>query len=175
MAKNASIDWVTHLEFDWEYVTIMSGKIGELLWPTPQPFMQNGELCLICYSPFGPKGAWILNTCQHMYHPQCLITLMVARRRCPQCRALFHWRLYEQLSLRMIMSQHWEYNMFDTPNRPQAWDVDLESWHACYFMEESIWWMIIWQIHDSEGMWIVVLMNNWYTTPLVLSNVLGVV
>jgi hypothetical protein len=71
MAKNACIDWVTHPKLDWEYVIIMLEKVGELLWPTPQPFTQNGELCLICYSPFGPKGAWILNTCQHIYHLQC--------------------------------------------------------------------------------------------------------
>ncbi len=42
----------------------------------------------MCYLllPFGPKGARILGTCQHMYHRQCLIILMVARRRCPQCK-----------------------------------------------------------------------------------------
>jgi hypothetical protein len=67
MVENANIDWVTHPKVNWEYVTIMSKKIEEFLWPTPQPFMQNGELCFICYSPFGPKGAcgfWALaNTC----------------------------------------------------------------------------------------------------------------
>jgi hypothetical protein len=91
-------------------------KTRELLWPTPQPFMQNGELCIICYSPFEPEGAWILGTGQHMSHPQCLIILMVARRRYPQCRAPFHWCLYEQFSFRMAMLQHWEYNKFNTPN-----------------------------------------------------------
>jgi len=90
VANNANIDWAMHPKLNWEYFTTMSKKTREFLWPTPQPFMQNGELCLICCSPFGPKGAWILGTCQHMYHPQCLITLIVARRRCPQCRAPLH-------------------------------------------------------------------------------------
>ncbi len=95
VANNANIDWAMHPKLNWEYFTTMSEKTREFLWPTPQPFMQNGELCLICCSPFGPKGAWILGTCQHMYHPQCLITLIVARRRCPQCKAPLHWHLYE--------------------------------------------------------------------------------
>jgi hypothetical protein len=63
MVKNASIEWAMHLELNWQFVTMMSKKPWELLWPTPQPFTQNEELCLICYSPFGPKGAWILGIC----------------------------------------------------------------------------------------------------------------
>jgi hypothetical protein len=35
MVKNASIDWATHLELNWEYVTILSEKTKELLWCTP--------------------------------------------------------------------------------------------------------------------------------------------
>jgi hypothetical protein len=85
MAKNVSIDSVTHPKPDWEYVMTMSKKTRELLWPTLQPFTQTRELCFICCSPFGPKGAWIWSTCQHVYHPQCLIILMVAKNRCPQC------------------------------------------------------------------------------------------
>jgi hypothetical protein len=66
MQENESIDWATHPEFDWEYVTVLE-KIGELLWLALEPFTQNGELCFICCSPFGLKGAWILGICQHMY------------------------------------------------------------------------------------------------------------
>ncbi len=106
-------------------------KKKEILWPTPQ----NGESCLICCSPFGPKGTWILGTCQHMYHPQCLIILMVARKRCPQCRARFHWRLYGQLNLWMAMPQHWEYNRLNTPNRSQAWGAYMKwIWNVDMFV-----------------------------------------
>jgi hypothetical protein len=83
MQENGNIDWATHRELNWDYVTAMSKKKREFLWPTLQPFMQNGELCLICCSPFGLEGGWILGTCQHIYHLQCLITLMMVRRRCP--------------------------------------------------------------------------------------------
>jgi hypothetical protein len=57
MGKNASIDWAMHPELNWEYFTAMLEKTREFLWPTPQPFMQNGELCFICCSPFGLEGA----------------------------------------------------------------------------------------------------------------------
>jgi hypothetical protein len=103
MTENANIDWAMHLKLNWE---------------CHYHVQKNGELCLICYSPFEPKGAWILGTCQHMYHSQCLITLMVARRRCSQCRVPFHQHLYEQFNLWMAMPQHWEYNRLETPNRP---------------------------------------------------------
>jgi hypothetical protein len=63
MVENASIDWVTHPKLDWEYVIVMSKKTKELLWPTLQPFTQDGDLCLICSSSFGLEGAWILGTC----------------------------------------------------------------------------------------------------------------
>jgi hypothetical protein len=140
MMNNASINWVMHPEFNWEYVMVMSKKIGELLWPTPQPFTQNGELCLICCSPFGLEGAWILGTCQHMCHPQCLIILMLARRRCSQCRAPFHRCLYKQFNLRTTMPQHWEYNMFNKPNKPQAWGVDTNGFGmlACMLLHGGV-------------------------------------
>jgi hypothetical protein len=50
----------------------------------------------------------------------------MVRRRCPQCKAPFHLCLYEQFSLQMAMSQHCEYNMFNTPNRPQAWGTNMK-------------------------------------------------
>ncbi len=56
MYEIGNINCATHFELDWEYITTMVEKIRELLWPTLQPFMQNGELCFICCSPFGPKG-----------------------------------------------------------------------------------------------------------------------
>jgi hypothetical protein len=109
----------------WKYVNVVLEKIGELLWPTTQPFIQNGELCLICCFSFGLEGTWLLGTCQHMYHLPCLITLMVARKRCPQCRAPFYQCLYEQFSFQTTMPQHWE-DMFNTPNRPQAWGTNMK-------------------------------------------------
>ncbi len=62
MPKDANIDLRTYLELDWEYVTAMSKKKGELLWPKLQFFMQNGELCFLCCFPFELEGAWILST-----------------------------------------------------------------------------------------------------------------
>jgi hypothetical protein len=55
MREIGSVDWATHFEFNWEYVIVVSEKIGEFLWPTLQTFAQNGELCFICCSLFGQK------------------------------------------------------------------------------------------------------------------------
>jgi hypothetical protein len=49
---------------------------------------------------------------------------MVVRRRCPKCRAPFHQHLSS--NFQMAMPQHWEYNMFNTPNRPQAWGTNMK-------------------------------------------------
>jgi hypothetical protein len=33
------------------------------------------------------------------------------------------------------MSQHWEYNMFNTPNKPQAWGVNMKwIWNVDMFI-----------------------------------------
>jgi hypothetical protein len=34
--------------------------------------------------------------------------------------------MYEQLNLQVTMPQHWEYNMFNTPNRPKAWGIYMK-------------------------------------------------
>jgi hypothetical protein len=86
-------------------------KMGEIFWPSPQPFIKNEEQCVICYNLYGRKGPWQLSICQHiLYHPQCWITLMVIRRRCLQCKASFDYRLYAQFNLQVTMPKHWEYN-----------------------------------------------------------------
>jgi hypothetical protein len=60
-------------------------KQGNSCGPHLNPSCKMGN-----YALFGPEGIWILGTCQHMYHPQCLITLIMTRKRCSQCRAPFH-------------------------------------------------------------------------------------
>jgi hypothetical protein len=60
---------------------------------------------------------------------------MVARRRCLECKAPFHWHLYEQFNFQVTMAQHWEYNMFNTPNRPQAWGIYMKwIWNVGMFV-----------------------------------------
>ncbi len=54
-----------------------------------------------------------------------LITLMVGRKKCPQCTAPFYQCLYERFNLQAAMPQHWEY-MFNTPNRRQAWGTNMK-------------------------------------------------
>ncbi len=66
MEENANIDWVMHPKLDWEYVTTLLEKIGELLWPTHQPFMQMENYVLFVAAHLDQKedGFWAFtNTC----------------------------------------------------------------------------------------------------------------
>jgi hypothetical protein len=47
-------------------------------------------------------------SCEHIYHPMYLISLMVAHRRCMLCKAPFHQRLYELFGLEQYMPINWE-------------------------------------------------------------------
>jgi hypothetical protein len=151
----------------------MLEKIRELLWPTLQPFTQIGELCLICCSPFRPKSAWILGTCQYMYHLQCLITLMVPGGKVNNVgphfisaytnNSVFKWPCHNIGSI--ISFTH-----------PIGHKHGVQTWNGFGMLAhlllhgESIQQMAIWQ-----RMWIIVHVNDRYMTPLILSNALGVV
>jgi hypothetical protein len=52
---------------------------------------------------------------------------------------------------------------------------DLECRHICYYMGELIREMEIRQIHDLEGMQIVILVNDRYTTSIGISTILKMV
>jgi hypothetical protein len=105
-----NVDWPTHPDIDWEYLIQVFEKTKELLWPHVKPFTKNVNQCFIYCNSFGLEGAWQLCTCQHMYHLQCLVMLMVGRWRCLYCRTLFHKCIYEQFNLQIAMPTHWEYN-----------------------------------------------------------------
>jgi hypothetical protein len=102
-----------HHEFEWEHLTITSKSMGNFFLYSPQPFTKNGDRFVIHYNLYGPKGAWQLGICHHMYHLSCLILLMVARRRCSKCNTPFHHHLYAKVNIQTTMLEHWEYNQFN--------------------------------------------------------------
>ena len=105
------------------------GGSQSLVWTKPANFVVDGTNCTICCNPFGPEGGWCLGTCGHYFHPICLISLMVNRRRCPQCMTPLHERLYTVFGLTEYMPPHWEYNEDNAPQNPNMWGVDLVwSW-----------------------------------------------
>ncbi len=53
--------------------------------------------------------------------------------------------------------------------------MDLKHQHVYYYMGESIQQTAIWWIYDSEGMWIVIPVNDQYTMSLVLSTISGII
>lgn len=71
-----------------------------------------------------------------MYHPQCLISHALIRRRCAVCKAPLHKRFYEQFGLVNWMPPHWEQNKENTPDFPDKWGEDL-IWNWLMGMHQS--------------------------------------
>jgi hypothetical protein len=158
---------------------ITSKNMGKFFfYYSPQPFTKNGDQFVICYNLYGPKGAWQLGTCHHMYHLPCLIMLMVARRRCPQCKAPFHRHLYAKVNIQTAMLKHWEYNWYNTSidlNHGVQRCNGLASGHITYFIEESIWQMTIEKILNSKGMWSLIPYAHQCEMHMILPNIPRVV
>ena len=135
MDKGISIiDWE---KVGWDYEHAMSAHSlredpstpSVKLWPRPSKFVTDGTECGICLLGFGPEGGFHLGSCEHIYHPMCLISFMLNRRRCALCKAPFHERLYELFGLVPYMPSSWELNPENSPNLPSRWGEDLVwSW-----------------------------------------------
>jgi hypothetical protein len=50
------------------------------LWPNPSTFVLDGTVCAVCMYGFRPEGGFHLGSCEHIYHPMCLINFMVTHR-----------------------------------------------------------------------------------------------
>ncbi len=96
-----------------------------LFWPMLQAFTYDETTYPIHLNSYGPKGGWVLGTCPHMYHPQCIIPFMVQRRHCVLCWTPFHNRLYAMFNLKHCMPLHWEYNAQNAPNYKKKWGTNL--------------------------------------------------
>ena len=132
------IDWAK-LDFDHANATschdlqMKPGIKGKKLWLNPAPWILDGTKCAVCYNPFGPEGGWALGSCQCMFHPMCLIKIILVRRFCPCCKSSFHERLYEVFGLTPYMPFSHEKNPENTPSEGyrNQWGEDLIwSWRA---------------------------------------------
>ena len=122
-----TIDWS---RYKWDFKKEVSSTLDHrgnpmLLWPQPSSFVSGVTTCSICLNPFGPEGGMHLGTCEHLYHPFCLISLMVVRRRCSLCKAPFHKRLYKLFGLVPYMPPHWKFNVTNAPDQSQMWGKHL--------------------------------------------------
>ncbi len=132
---NNNIDCPNHPQLEWEYkLTQPTHGPSGLFWPMLQAFTYDGTTCPIRLNSYGPGGGWVLGTCSHMYHPQCIIPCMVQCRHCLLCWAPFHSRLYAMFNLKHCMPFHWEYNaqMHPTTRRNGDWPyMEMEAWSKC--------------------------------------------
>jgi hypothetical protein len=148
---NEVIDWARN---GWDHENCVSSHVHEKsrkpLWPNPASFVLDHTKCPICLEPFGPEGGWALGSCKHVYHPQCLITHCLIRRRCVICAAPFHDRLYAMFNLMTYMPPSWEHSI-DTTTESRLWGKDLLwSWRE--------------GVHDQE-MGSAASQLNWETDP----------
>jgi hypothetical protein len=128
------IDWG---KLGWDYEHEMSAHNlrddpstpSVKLWPRPSKFVLDGTECAVYMNGFGPEGGFHLGSCEHIYHPMCLISFMVVRRRCALCKAPFHERLYELFGLVPYMPSSWKCNPDNIPGLRHLWGDDLVwSW-----------------------------------------------
>jgi hypothetical protein len=88
-------------------------------------FVLDGTECAVCMNGFGLEGRFHLRSCEHIYHPMCLISFMVVPRRCALYKAPFHECLYELFGLVPYMPSSWECNPENIPSLCHLWGDDL--------------------------------------------------
>jgi hypothetical protein len=123
------IDWK---KLGWDYEHSMSShnlrgdsSVPSLkLWPNPSKFVLDKTKCAVCMNGFRSEGGFHLGSCEHFYHPICLISFMVVRRRCALCKAPYHECLYDLFGLIPYMRSSWKCNP-DTPGLRYLWGDDL--------------------------------------------------
>ena len=93
-------------------------------------------MCAICSNPWGPEGAWIIGSCGHMVHPNCLLPHMLRTRRCPTCKAPLHRRLYEQFGVQWGMPPEFEYTEIHEVSKAEYGDPPAYSWRARKYVKE---------------------------------------
>ena len=86
MSGHTILDW-RQLGWDFENATsshLLANPLqaAQKLWAARAKFVFDGTTCCICHNAFGPEGGYCLGTCEHMYHPICLIAHMLTRQRC---------------------------------------------------------------------------------------------
>ena len=129
MTSHTILDW-TQLEWNYENATsshslAVPPQLAQKLWVALAKLVFDGTICCICFNGFGPEGGYSLGTCEPMYHPICLIAHMLIWRRCCQCKAPFHERLYELFGLCPYMPLSWEHNPKNILETPSKWGKDL--------------------------------------------------
>jgi len=141
-ANYPSIAWTKRPEDEFQWDTAVSSRIvvppakPALLWPCVPDWIKDGSTCAICSNPWGPEGAWIIGSCGHMVHPNCLLPHMMQTRRCPSCKAPLHRRLYEQFGVQWGMPPDFEYTAVHGVPKAEYGDPPAYSWRARMYVKD---------------------------------------
>src|SRR5665213_3516984 len=137
-----SIAWTKRPEDEFQWDTAVSSRIvvppakPALLWSCVPDWIKDGSTCAICSNPWGPEGAWIIGSCGHMVHPNCLLLHMMQTRRCPSCKAPLHRRLYEQFGVQWGMPPDFEYTTVHGVPKAEYGDRPAYSWRARMYVKD---------------------------------------
>jgi hypothetical protein len=95
------------------------------LWSNPSKFVLDEMEYVVYMNGFRSEGGFHLGSCEHIYYPMCLISLMVVHRHCALCKAPSHECLYDLFGLYLYMPVSWECDLNNTPGPRYLWGDDL--------------------------------------------------
>jgi hypothetical protein len=109
------VKWEFEVEEGWlpyrslSFHLIISEK--EFVYPGEMAkWMESGCWCQVCFDPFGPKGAFQLGSCGHVFHVGCIQQSALHCMEYPQCRAPLPRRFYELFGIQAEMPIGFEFN-----------------------------------------------------------------
>ena len=101
----SSIDWNTWPIDEVQWATMVSSCIVKppttlaLSWPCFPVWIKAGGFCGLRTKPWGLEGVWIIGSCGHMVHPNCLLSHMMQTCCYHLCKVPFHRMLCEQFKV----------------------------------------------------------------------------
>ena len=119
----------------------------------PLRFVLGGTKWTVYMNGFGPEGGFHLKSCEYIYHPMCLISLMVAYRHRALYKAPFHEHLYDLFGLSPYMLISWECNLENFPGLHHIWGDDLVwSWrlHDHFHNKNNVSFKFRWKNDHEE-------------------------
>jgi hypothetical protein len=114
------VKWEFKVEEGWlPYKSLLSHLIAsekEFVHPREMAkWMESDCWCQVCFDLLGPKGAFQLGSCGHVFHVGCIQQSALHRMECPQCRAPLPRRFYELFGIQAEMPIGFEFNEWNLP------------------------------------------------------------
>ncbi|KAL3698937.1 hypothetical protein R1sor_016959 [Riccia sorocarpa] len=98
----------------------------------PEQF-QGGERCSICMDMIGPSGAYLIATCPHIFHIECLVmTFREGEDKCPNCRNPFHRDMIRKFYMERVRKFVHPTSCFEDPTAQRRTNLILPFLYMCF-------------------------------------------